>query len=558
MLLKKISFALSIAGLCFVTACSKGGDGGTSAGGGGGDGGGTTQNDKARWPETGDYNTSLTINGCTDTYSFGNKADYCVALTDEQQSKCNTYEMRKATYEGTCGNDFAPRNLRAVVISGYDSYLGRKCEVNSHTAFPRVADLCHFLADEDKNQGCFWEDRKEAFENYKCSGDFSARPAQPAPAPQPTPGPSPNPPTPAPGPAPQPAPASAFDQLVKDFAAFGVELKFDRPSIQLPGQKPFDQMLKDFVPVLAQFKPEFQARAKWISTVQLTDYTAFHHQYGHLTLGVDLNSTELNQYIALLDMRNDLLMSSGVTLDLGVEMDGMSPHKLSYVSDAVSFFGSQKAALKMISPIVKKMTVGSLNTIGFFDFTYVADLKDYKNQILSDLDAMKELALLAAQGVKYSGYLDLVDSRTALADFGDFARKNGAGIGTLKALMGGLEFNLDATTDSAPYLIQGLKKITIPMKTRFSGGDGLKALISAVPALTDVGAEWDVDHYELIPELAVAVRHLNDRRIQIVAHKKSIRRITFTAGASDFYNETLLLSWSDSISDLDRVLSKIP
>src|SRR5687768_2514936 len=109
--MKVIGF-VAVSAVLFLSACS-----GNS---GAGD---TSDADRQRWPGQTSYSTKLEFNGCVDTYEYNNQADYCVALTDEEKSKCNTRAARKSAYEFDCGNDFSPRNILGTSMSGYDSYL---------------------------------------------------------------------------------------------------------------------------------------------------------------------------------------------------------------------------------------------------------------------------------------------------------------------------------------------------------------------------------------------------------------------------------------------------
>ena len=533
----------------------------SSSSGGDGNPGSPTGADKARWTGDGSYSTSLSYNGCRVEYSAPNQAEYCVSLLDEAKDTCNLRSSRKSAYQSECGDDFEPRNLAAPSIWGYDSYLQKQCSVESSSRFPRMSDLCVFLADESKNQGCFWQRRREMFIGNRCAGNFSAQPAAPTPAPQPAPKPAPQP-APQPGQPtkpgqPQPPTGDAFTDLVNDFATIGIEVSM-APSAGYPepGRPSDRELLKITGPILRKLKPEFAKRVSSVTKINLASYTHYMSKYQNMVLDLALTESEITRYLSFHDLRVNLTKSTGVTFDLGIEIYGSETDKFAYINQALAYFTRNSATLKEMSKTVDRVEIGDSHYLTFFDRGYEMDRDRYQAQFASDTSFFMKLAPLKNVGVVFESYINLEDKHPGMIAFIDWANQNLAAMAVVHGLMGGTKFEINTGFDSDAKFYPSLKQVSIGANSKFAPSAGLKQLLALAPTLRDLGLEFEMYSEDLDANFIKASQLLIDRKSALLSKRSLIKKITITSSTSDFSYGTLYVG-PDSLAAFDKVLAKI-
>lgn len=444
-----------------INACSSGS---SDSNGGGGT---TTPNEngeisheqaKKRWPGNGSYSNSFSYNGCKDTYEFGNQADYCLALTDDTKANCESsnYDSRKMAYTESCGDDFSPRNIKSPVsISGYDSYLKRRCEFKTDERFPTVKHLCDYFKDETVNEGCFWSERKSYFKKYKCEGEFSTQPAAVA---------EPSTSTPPTSSKPNQNTTDPWQILIQKYQASGIKLERSSQIFNDPSGPSFYTLMKTFMPILNDALPELNKRNTTIKHISVGSYTSYSYVSQTLYLGANLSRNNLSSYLLYHDQRIELAQNSGVIIEIGIEGHsfGDPTDDLTAAHEKVLFFKSKMSDLKIIAPVINTISLGTHSSVQFYKNTWDLSKDEYQTEFVTQVPILKPLGTLARAGIKIDDYPSLSSNQSEASRLSKWISMNSNALIELKNLYGGLtiEASIDQTTHSARF-IPILKKLRI-------------------------------------------------------------------------------------------------
>lgn len=553
-----------------VFGCSEDKD--KSAAGAGADGPLVTQEDRRRWPETGEYTFSFTFNGCTDSYTVNGKAEYCVALTDQSRSKCNTSGMRERAYLSDCGSDFEPRNLNGYEFSGFDSYLQRSCVAAEDGPFRRLGNLCISLKNEARHQGCHWAFRRSSFSELNCEGSFSPEPQRPEP-PTTTAPTRPQPPTPDPGPAPSPSPApgSSMDDLVSEFNAIGIEVGINE--VVTPGERLSQAALENIAGILLRHRDKFVDQKELFRKISLTTFTSHNiaqsqsRTSGFLLLDARLTEDEFLQYMSINKVRIDLLQDTGVFVDVGVDLHGGSLRRdiakeLSEFSDHIGFFVANTELLKSLNPLIEKVSLEQYNSIQFFDNTLELKEETYR-QKFSELSAtLKPFAVLARSNVVFKGFVfsDGIEKSDFLKLSAWLAR-NIDGMHALSEYFLAqdatsplqIELNVDSAFD---FFYSSLGKLTFYVG-RGADFSALDELVGIAVTLQTMNVKLEVSNYSMDKDFVSAMKVLQQRQEKLISLKGKVTEIVIWSADTSFSYNTLYVSGRVKLSDLDRVLNNI-
>lgn len=553
----KIVFSFFV--LAFFVSCSSGSGDSKPTGNGSspsGDTGMTTEQAKQRWPGNGSYSTSFSDNGCKDTYDYNNQADYCMALTDSEKSKCaGNLTGRKMAYQESCGDDFEPRNIGGYRISGYDSHLKKQCEIGTEERFATIKKLCEFTKNEDLHKGCFWKERKFYFVSNKCSGDFSPEPAAGAE------------PVATPSPTPIKIPPPAPDELkvvTEKFAAVGIEVKIqpDRLGAYFPGQLSFKEKLKKFAPVLDNAFQAIVFRKQYISDITLAEFTAYDLPHKSLDLDVGLSKDALAVYFGLLDRRISLEESTGVEIDYGLESISADRKQdpFEVFKQQLEFFISKKQSVKSMSPLIKKIEITSTNFFSPFQNTLSFTEDSYSTQFNNQISTIKSLALLVQDGIQFEGYNDFTTDFESVSAFARWATSNRTKLNELKKIYGGLEIEIRKSADSSTVSFYPASK---SLSVYVSGAQfnvlGLNSLMKITSTMVQLGIAVDISQNELNAEFTKCAQLFQNAAAKIATLKKYIKKIDFTSGKSDYYEglESLSIGSESTNSEIDKLLSEV-
>jgi hypothetical protein len=327
-------FAMSLA------AC---GNSSSSTPAGGGGGGGDINVDElgynpaTRWPEVGSYSYDFDVsyNGsrCQAKKEFGNKADYCMGLQDQALNSSCALEPRKGAYKSECGPDFQETNFKNYFfLSGFDSRLQKRCQTGlpKEPTFKTTKSFCNFLKDEVLHNSCFWDGRKDKFDELRCTGDFSPEPSVVIPVPTPVP---------TPQPTPSPTPGDPTDEIpvVQELRAHGIKVSVDWSAIRLsrrfplPGDTPIPEQMKLFWEDLAANKSAVLQRQDRIAEINVTSYTHYRTNKNDRSLDLDFDGKrgDLAEYFPLFDKL--LTVSSQLDIEFSMIQSGSRRDSVSYL-----------------------------------------------------------------------------------------------------------------------------------------------------------------------------------------------------------------------------------
>lgn len=268
-----------------------------------------------RWPEKASfsYNYRSTHNGSrceTGEQTFSTKAAYCLGLQDQSLNHACALNSRKIDYRSNCGDDFQEINVSGSYgISGFDQRLQKQCATgpSPSNVFRTTRKFCEFLKDETLHQSCFWDDRREKYEDLGCQDPFSPEPEKV----HPTPPPPSTEPSRTPTPLPTLVPEKPFDniEIVHELRAEGIEVEIDTQAIyehdrfHRPGEPTAREILAQFWLELAANKQTILSRKSSITQINVTIY-AHYLTYGDskiLSLDFETPRTQLINYFPLFD-----------------------------------------------------------------------------------------------------------------------------------------------------------------------------------------------------------------------------------------------------------------
>lgn len=334
----------------------------------------------SRWPEKGNfsYDFDVRFNGirCETKQEFSSKANYCMGLQDHELNEGCALSSRQQTYKFECGQDFQEINIPSGFgISGYDSRLQKSCTTGEPLVkiFQHVSQFCQFLKNENIHKNCFWDNRRNKFEELNCKGEFSVEPAVAVPSPSPAPNPSPTPNQPMPD-------QYANIPVVQFLRSNGVEVTVDEARIQEDYRldlqigrkvKPLTEIMQNFWRELTSVQDLIIDRK--INKINVTSYTSNHESVGILNFHYNLKSGEAKYYFKLYDTLKDYQAKLGLQLDVGIEGSDSDQIPFENLQKFISFLQDQYKNIFQIRNVISAIVFDSYP--GYFEYNKILELR---------------------------------------------------------------------------------------------------------------------------------------------------------------------------------------
>lgn len=516
------------------------------------------QNLEERWPGQGSYSYELDDNGCKTKQNFSKEFEYCRALTDSDLNNGCALKTRKMLYTTNCGSDFAEINISAIFVSGWDKRLQEDCSTHDSNQLYTELELCNFLKNEELHVNCHWDDRLERFEQRECSGDFSIEPTRVIVS-------TPEPPTPTPTPNPNPPQQTTLlDELVMEFSARNIKLEvvYDN-SMPFPGSPSFKEKLKLFLPRLDKHKEDFFNNDVQLKEITISTYSAFRSKHNSLSIGVDLESQDIYDYLKLMSKQVVLEKTMSVSLALGINIYGSeAPPKTQSYREKIDFFESYKNRIKNVNSALKIIDISTSNYYSDYNRELTLDEENF------EYDIEKYISMLEISNPIYK-YLDKkninIDLPASLSNnlplYTDTFRKVTNLMSSIKTLAesnGLKEINISPTNNTMRYY-SGIKVLNLVLTP--SNYNNYKQVLSnfsdAYKIFADNGIKYDNFTNEVGANQESAFKRV--QRFKNLISRKASRIKEFSyARKSEFRYDTLYIGYEDNDSDLRQALNSIP
>jgi hypothetical protein len=522
---------------------------------------GDDQTGNERWPEKGQMTFKVDDNGCVEEHTFGSKAELCMGLMDEAINKSCSRKGRRSHYQAICGDDFEPRNVQPMTLSGWDPRLGQACALAPAGVdrFARLGDYCNYLKDEYRHSYCHWASRYDEFLTWNCTGDFS-----PMPQTKPTP-----PPPPPPRPTPYQPPQEERPQIVKELEAAGIRVDYNPNGSggpRIPGDEPFPAKLRRFWPVLAELKSMFIARRNVLSQISLDEWTEYDSQKRELSLDPSLNRDDVISYLTLLDKRIALEANTGISFDFGIEVYGHERGlKTQDLANTLGILENHRSELKDINSVIRHIKRADYSHL-WYDDTRTLQLKGsaFEAELVKYVGFLKPTSpffqFANSVGLKVSFDTEIDDH---LPEFTEGCRALYQTRDTLQALaqagkLKQIEVNINSQT--YPWYASETLTANLSSKDPRPLQQAIEALgvVTRFESASQIPVKWS--GIDLDAGFIESARKLKERSQLIQAKKKSgkIESIYFTNKSSYSAGyRSLEIGSDDALADLDRILASI-
>lgn len=518
--------------------------------------------------EKGTYTYQYRYNSCdTGEHTFNNKKNYCQALTDEKFNSGCALELRKDQYIKECGSDFKRTNFKSDLwYSGFDERLQKRCSTyDSEEYFSTENEYCVFLKNESLHKNCFWDARKQRFDSLNCANGFSQEPPRSEPAnPNPTPQPNPTPsPTPQPSPNPNDPGQSEYDLITQEFEQHGIKLDV-KPEAggSIPGELPFSEQRRLFFGLISNNKEELFKRNSLIKEINLASYVTYYSKYKSISLDYNLKDEELQTYLEKFDERVAFENTTGIKLDLGVEIYGHEADKLAYLNSVLSVLNSKKQKLINMSSLINNIKFESYNNYYFSSRELYLNKDKFQDSLLSFIDYLYPLSpffnFAEKNNIEISGNIEVdkyrKEFKAAVEQLASQSKlfEKMVKLDKLKKIELNYFQNENLYYDSLKLL-----GVALALPGSMNVQKALNALNDQMDVELALGIKVKNDSNKLNEDYIACSSRLKKYQNSILNKKKYIREINLNFYKSDFSYGALYISSKDSNAEFEKVLQNI-